>query len=61
MKPAYSFDPYDWATITPLFVALNNAPVSEGGFVGWLARWNELDIAVYDAWTMLNRACSHQL
>jgi oligoendopeptidase F len=55
MHPIYSFDPYDWATITPLFVTLSNAPISEGGFVDWLTQWNELDIAVYDAWTMLKR------
>src|SRR5688572_1039836 len=55
MESAYSFDPYDWATITPLFEALNNAPISEGGFADWLTRWNALDIAVYDAWTTLKR------
>src|SRR5262245_41996819 len=55
MTPAYSFDPYDWTTITPLFLALIEASISQAGFADWLTRWNELDIAVYDAWTELKR------
>jgi len=55
MEAAYSFDPYDWATITPLFETLDTAPISEGGFADWLTQWNDLDIAVYDAWTTLKR------
>lgn len=53
MKSTYPFDPYNWSTITPLFEALNEIPVSENGFSDWLAEWNALDIAVYDAWTAL--------
>jgi hypothetical protein len=55
MDSVYPFDPYDWATITPLFVALNEAPIAQAGFADWLARWNALDILVYDAWTALKR------
>lgn len=55
MESTYAFDPYDWTTIIPLFMALNEAPVSDDGFATWLAHWNELDIAVYDAWTHLKR------
>ena len=55
MEPTYPFDPHDWTTITPLFVALSQAPVAPDGFTDWLAHWNQLDIAVYDAWTQLKR------
>ena len=54
MEP-YPFDLYDWATITPLFEALLKSSVPQGGFADWLAQWNDLDIAVYDAWTDLKR------
>jgi hypothetical protein len=37
VEPTYPFDPHDWATITPLFVALSKAPVARQGFAGWLA------------------------
>lgn len=55
MQPTYPFDPYDWRTITPLFQALIAAPVVDGGFMSWLDHWNQLDIAVWDAYTMLKR------
>lgn len=55
MELNYPFDPYDWSTITPLFEALNLAPVSQSNFADWLEEWNQLDIAVYDAWTELKR------
>jgi hypothetical protein len=55
MKSIHPFDPYDWKTITPLFQALNEAPAPEGGFMAWLEQWNELDIAVWDAYTALKR------
>ncbi|HYN89724.1 MAG TPA: hypothetical protein VER55_14415 [Ardenticatenaceae bacterium] len=55
MRSSYPFDPDDWATITPLYVALSEALLSHVGFMEWLTRWNELDIAVYDAWTHLKR------
>lgn len=55
MKSTYAFDPYDWATITPLFEALIEAPIPDGGFMDWLAQWNQLDIAVWDAYTVLKR------
>jgi oligoendopeptidase F len=51
----YPFDPDDWATITPLFAALIDAPVTEGDFMTWLDAWNSLDIDVNDAWTTLKR------
>lgn len=55
MEQAYPFNPYDWTTITPLFTAIIETPVSTGGFAGWLAQWNDLDIAVNDAWTYVKR------
>lgn len=55
MQPTYPFDPYDWTTITPLFQALIAAPVADGGFMSWLDQWNQLDIAVWDAYTLLKR------
>ena len=55
MPSTYPFDPSDWTTITPLFEALIAAPVAEGGFIDWLAQWNQLDIAVWDAYTVLKR------
>ncbi|MBX3014950.1 MAG: hypothetical protein KF832_25740 [Caldilineaceae bacterium] len=55
MQPIYPFDPYDWSTITPLFQALGDAPITDGEFLHWLAQWNQLDIAVWDAYTQLKR------
>ena len=55
MKSRYPFDPYDWATITPLYAALTEAPLSSDDFMDWLAAWNRLDISVHDAWTWLKR------
>ena len=55
MKSTYPFDPYDWTTITPLLDALSDMPVSDDGFMDWLAQWNELDIDVWDAYTQLKR------
>ena len=55
MEHIYPFDLDNWSTITPLFAALSDMPVSSGGFAHWLAQWNTLDIAVYDAWTTLKR------
>ncbi|MCE7984785.1 MAG: hypothetical protein DYG89_26735 [Caldilinea sp. CFX5] len=55
MKATYPFDPYDWATITPLLQALIDAPVADGEFMRWLEQWNQLDIAIWDAYTMLKR------
>ena len=55
METPYPFDPYDWATITPLFHALMDASVEEGGFATWFDQWNQLDLAVNDAWTELKR------
>ncbi len=56
MKSTYLFDPYDWSTITPLFQALIAVPIAGGGFMAWLEQWNQLDIAVWDAYTVLKRA-----
>ncbi|MEZ4737113.1 MAG: M3 family metallopeptidase [Caldilineaceae bacterium] len=55
MPSTYPFDPYDWTTITPLLQALIDAPVADGGFMPWLAQWNQLDIAIWDAYTVLKR------
>ena len=55
MQSTDPFDPSDWTTITPLFEALIAAPVADGGFMDWLAQWNQLDIAVWDAYTVLKR------
>lgn len=55
MKSTYPFNPYDWATITPLFAALNETPVSQSDFGDWLTQWNKLNILVEDAWTELKR------
>lgn len=55
MKTTYSFNPYDWTTITPLLQALIDAPVADGDFMTWLAQWNQLDIAIWDAYTVLKR------
>ncbi len=55
MKSPYSFDPYHWATITPLYAALSETPLSGNDFMNWLDAWNTLDIAVHDAWTWLKR------
>ena len=51
----YPFNPNDWTTITPLFQVLIDLPVVKGGFTDWLQAWNQLDIAVWDAYTMLKR------
>lgn len=51
----YPFNPTDWTTVTPLFEALRDAPVSNGAFVQWLEQWNQLDIDVWDAYTYLKR------
>ena len=51
----YAFNPYDWTTITPLFDALSDRPLSADGFMDWLAQWNDLDIDVWDAYTQLKR------
>jgi oligoendopeptidase F len=53
MTSDYPFDPYDWTTITPLFVALQEAPVTRENFGEWLEKWNRLEIDVYDAVTTL--------
>jgi len=55
MQSTDPFDPSDWTTITPLFEALIAAPIADGGFMDWLAQWNQLDIAVWDAYTVLKR------
>ncbi|HMN31365.1 MAG TPA: hypothetical protein PKE45_24655, partial [Caldilineaceae bacterium] len=55
MERSYPFNPVDWQTITPLFTALIDAPVAAGGFMAWLEQWNQLDIAVWDAYTALKR------
>lgn len=55
MQPSYPFDPHDWKTITPLFQALAAAPVAADSFMAWLAQWNQLDIAIWDAYTQLKR------
>ena len=51
--PTYPFNPYDWATITPLLDGLCDRPVSNAGFMDWLAEWNQLDINLWDAYTQL--------
>ena len=51
--PNYSFDPYDWTTITPLLDELSDRPVTNEGFMDWLAKWNQLDIDLLDAYTQL--------
>jgi len=53
MQQQYAFDPHNWATITPYFDALIDAPRSSDGFLAWLSAWNRLEIAVHDAWTQL--------
>lgn len=55
MISTYPFDPNDWKTITPLFQALSEIPLSQETFLDWIGQWNRLDIAVYDAWTTLKR------
>jgi oligoendopeptidase F len=55
MISSYPFNPNDWKTITPLFNALSETPLSKDTFLDWLEQWNTLDIAVYDAWTTLKR------
>jgi len=55
MPPPYPFDPQDWKTIIPLFQALAATPLAADDFMAWLARWNELDVAVWDAYTQLKR------
>lgn len=55
MKSTYAFDPTEWATITPLFHALATVPIPPAGFMDWLDQWNQLDIAVWDAYTALKR------
>lgn len=55
MESTYPFNPYDWTTITPLFEALINDPLSGGGFLDWLVQWNQLDVAIWDAYTQLKR------
>lgn len=51
----YPFNPYDWTTLSPLFQALLEAPIADGGFMPWLEAWNQLDIAIWDAYTQLKR------
>lgn len=55
MATNYPFNPYNWNTITPLFQSLIDRPIADGGFMPWLAQWNQLDIAVWDAYTVLKR------
>lgn len=55
MQSTYPFNPYNWTTITPLFDTLIEAPVPDGGFMTWLEQWNQLDIAIWDAYTVLKR------
>jgi oligoendopeptidase F len=55
MASAYPFEPLDWKTLTPLYTALIEAPVAPGQFMTWLEQWNQLDIAVWDAYTALKR------
>lgn len=55
MQPSYPFDPHDWQTIIPLFQDLVATPVAADGFMAWLAQWNDLDIAIWDAYTVLKR------
>lgn len=52
-ESSYPFDPHDWATITPLFIELSRAEIRPGEFMTWLEQWNQLDIAVWDAYTVL--------
>ena len=51
----YPFDPSDWTTITSLFKALEEMSIPPGGFMVWLQNWNQLDIAIWDAYTFLKR------
>lgn len=51
--PTYSFNPYDWSTITPLLDSLVDASVTDHTFSDWLAKWNQLDIDLWDAYTQL--------
>jgi oligoendopeptidase F len=55
MDSAYPFNPLDWNTIIPLYTALRDAPIPPGGFLDWLGEWNQLDIAIWDAYTALKR------
>ena len=61
MNQTYPFDPADWATITPLFEALIATPIPADGFMDWLAQWNQLDIAVWDGYTVLKRAAYYDI
>jgi len=56
MNSSYPFDPLDWNTITPLFMVLAEAAILDDGFMVWLEQWNQLDIAIWDAYTVLKRA-----
>lgn len=60
MNSTYPFNPLDWNTITPLYTALIDAPVAPGGFMSWLEQWNQLDIAVWDAYTALKRPAYYE-
>jgi oligoendopeptidase F len=55
MASPYPFNPLDWNTVIPGFTALLDAPVAAGEFATWLEQWNQLDIAVWDAYTALKR------
>ena len=55
MDQSYPFDPTDWSTIIPLYETLRDAPVADGEFMAWLEDWNQLDIAIWDAYTQLKR------
>ncbi len=61
MNSPYPFDPTDWTTITPLFEALIAAPIPPDGLMDWLEQWNQLDIAVWDAYTTLKRPAYYDM
>lgn len=55
IEQSYPFDPQDWTTIAPLFIELSKAEIPTGEFMAWLEQWNQLDIAVWDAYTVLKQ------
>jgi len=55
IETSYPFDPHDWTTIVPLFIELSQVKVVPSDFMAWLEQWNQLDIAVWDAYTVLKQ------
>ena len=53
MNTTLPFDPTDWTTIIPLFERLQEMSISNDNFDDWLEEWNQLDVAVWDAYTQL--------